>query len=143
MTREQIAEKVTWIIAGMAAEFHGRTIEPGQVFPSDRLVMHGIDDFLALLEFTDLAEKAFGIRVSEDPLDNGATAANDATVATLIDWIAGQLREYKIQASLAAHARERVPSNARLPIVARRERSAARPKSMRGDYRRAARSSGA
>ena len=72
MTPEQIAEKVTWIIAGMAAEFHGRTIEPEQVFPSDRLVTHGIDDSLALIEFTDLAEKAFG-----------ATAANDATVATL------------------------------------------------------------
>jgi hypothetical protein len=49
------------VIAGMAAEFHGRTIEPEQVFPSDRLVIHGIDDFLALIEFTDLAEKAFGI----------------------------------------------------------------------------------
>ena len=29
--------------AGMAAEYHGRTIEPGQVFPSDTLVMHGIE----------------------------------------------------------------------------------------------------
>jgi hypothetical protein len=81
--------------------------------------------------------------VSDDPLDNGATAANDATVATLIDWIAGQLREYKIQAWLAAKAREWFPSNARLRIVARRERAAARvgmttrsPKSMRGDGRK-------
>jgi hypothetical protein len=73
MTREQIAEKVTWIVAGMAAEYHGQTIEPEQVFPSDRLVVHGIDDFLALIEFTDLAEKAFGIRVSDDPLDSDAT----------------------------------------------------------------------
>jgi hypothetical protein len=31
MTREEIAEKVAWIIAGMAAEYHGRTMEPGQV----------------------------------------------------------------------------------------------------------------
>ncbi len=58
MTQEQIAQKVAWIIAGMAAEYHGRTIEPGQVFPSDTLVMHGIDDHLALIEFTYLAEKA-------------------------------------------------------------------------------------
>ena len=77
MTREQIAEKVAWIIAGMAAEYHGRTIEPGQVFPSDTLVMHGIDDHLALIEFTYLAEEALGIAVSDDLLDN------DATVATL------------------------------------------------------------
>ena len=99
--------------------------------------MHGIDDSLALIEFTDLAEKGFGIGVSDDPLDN------DATVATLIDRIAGHLREHEIQASFAAEAQERVPSNARLRTVARRERAAARPRSMRGDSRRAPRSSAA
>jgi acyl carrier protein len=137
MTREQIAEKVAWMIAGMAAEYHGRTIEPGQVFPSDTLVMHGIDDHLALIEFTYLAEEALGIAVSDDLLDN------DATVATLIDRIAGHLREHEIQCSRAAEAREWFPSNARLRIVARRERAAARvgmttrsPKSMRGDGRK-------
>ena len=68
MTREQIAEKVAWIIAGMAAEYHGRTIEPGQVFPSDTLVMHGIDDHVAIIEFTYLAKKALGIAVLDDLL---------------------------------------------------------------------------
>ena len=77
MTREEIAEKVAWIIAGMAAEYHGRTIEPGQVFPSDTLVMHGIDDHLALFEFSYLAEKTLGIAVSDELLD----LDNDATVA--------------------------------------------------------------
>ena len=116
MTREQVAEKVAWIIAGMAAEYHGRTIEPEQVFPSDTLVMHGIDDNLALIEFSYLAEKALGIAVSDELLDD------DATVATLVDRIAGELREHEIQSSRAAEAREWVPSNARLHIVARRER---------------------
>ena len=144
MTREQIAEKVAWIIAGMAAEYHGRTIEPGQVFPSDTLVMHGIDDHLALIEFTYLAEEALGIAVSDDLLDN------DATVATLIDRIAGHLREHEIQSSRAAEAREWFSSNARLRIVARRERAAARvgmttrsPKSMRGNGGRRAQTSAA
>ena len=144
MTREQIAEKVAWIIAGMAAEYHGRTIEPGQVFPSDTLVMHGIDDHLALIEFTYLAEEALGIAVSDDLLDN------DTTVATLIDWIAGHLREHEIQSSRAAEAREWFPSNARLRIVARRERAAARvgmttrsSKSMRRDGQRAPKPSAA
>ena len=115
MTREQVAEKVAWIIAGMAAEYHGRTIEPGQVFPSDTLVMHGIDDHLALFEFSYLAEKALGIAVSDELLDN------DATVATLVDRIAGELREHEIQSSRAAEGREWIPSSARLHIVARRE----------------------
>ena len=104
MTREQVAEKVAWIIAGMAAEYHGRTIEPGRVFPSDTLVMHGIDDHLALIEFSYLAEKALGIAVSDELLDN------DATVATLVDRIAGDLREHETQSSPAAEAREWVPS---------------------------------
>jgi acyl carrier protein len=134
MTREQIAEKVAWIIAGMAAEYHGRAIEPGQVFPSDTLVMHGIDDHLALIEFSYLAEKALGIAVSDELLDN------DATVATLVDRIAGDLREHEIQSSRAAEAREWVPSSARLHIVARREQVPPRvgmttrsPKSMGGN----------
>ena len=134
MTREQVAEKVAWIIAGMAAEYHGRTIEPGQVFPSDTLVMHGIDDHLALFEFSYLAEKALGIAVSDELLDN------DATVATLVDRIAGELREHEIQSSRAAEGRESVPSSARLHIVARREQVPLRvgittrsPKSMRGN----------
>ncbi len=133
MTREQVAEKVAWIIAGMAAEYHGRTIEPDQVFPSDTLVMHGIDDNLALIEFSYLAEKALGIAVSDELLDN------DATVATLVDRIAGELREHEIQSSRAAEAREWVPSSARLHIVARREQVPLRvgmttrsQKSMRG-----------
>ena len=136
MTREEIAEKVAWIIAGMAAEYHGRTIEPGQVFLSDTLVMHGIDDHLALIEFTYLAEKALGISVSDELLDN------DATVATLVDRITEHLREREIQSSRAAEARKRFSSNTGLRIVARRERAAARvdmtagsPKSMRGDRR--------
>jgi acyl carrier protein len=136
MTREEIAEKVAWIIAGMAAEYHGRTIEPGQVYPSDTLVMHGIDDHLALIEFTYLAEQALGIVVSDELLDN------DATVATLVDRITEYLREPEIQSSRAAAARKLFSSNARLRIVARRERAAARvdttmgpPKSMRGDRR--------
>jgi acyl carrier protein len=144
MTQEQIAQKVAWIIAGMAAEYHGRTIEPGQVFPSDTLVMHGIDDHLALIEFTYLAEKALGIALSDDPLDN------DATVATLVDRITGHLREHEIRSSRAAEAREPFPSNAGLRTVARRERAAARvgmttrlPKSMRGDDRRAPKPSAA
>lgn len=123
MTREEIAEKVAWIIAGMAAEYHGRTIEPGQVFPSDTLIMHGVDDHLALIEFTYLADKALGIAVSDELLDN------DATVATLVDRI-------------AEHLREHFSPSTRLRIVARRERAAARvdmttgsPKSMRGDRR--------
>ena len=98
MTRDQVAEKVAWIIAGMAAEYHGRTIEPGQVFPSDTLVMHGIDDHLALIEFSYLAEKALGIAVSDELLD----LDNDATVATLVDRITGDLREHEIQSSRAA-----------------------------------------
>ena len=143
MTREQIAEKVAWIIAGMAAEYHGRTIEPGQVFPSDTLVMHGIDDNLALIEFTYLAEKALGIAMSDELLDN------DATVATLVDRITEHLREHEIQSSRATKARERFPSSAPR-IVARRERVASRvgmttgsPKSMRGDDRRVPKSSAA
>ena len=135
MTREQIAEKVAWIIAGMAAEYHGRTIEPGQVFPSDTLVMHGIDDHLALIEFSYLAEKALGIVVSDELLDD-----NDATVATLVDRIAGDLREHEIQSSRAAEAREWVASSARLHIAARREQAPPRVgmttrslKSMRGN----------
>lgn len=107
MTREQIAEKVAWIIAGMAAEYHGRTIEPGQVFPSDTLVMHGIDDHLALIEFSYLAEKALGIAVSDELLDD-----NDATVATLVDRIAGDLREHEIRSSRAAEARWRLIAQA-------------------------------
>jgi acyl carrier protein len=99
MTREQVAEKVAWIIAGMAAEYHGRTIEPGQVLPSDTLVMHGIDDHLALIEFTYLAEKALGIAVSDELLDN------DATVATLVDRVTGHLREQDIQSSPVTEAR--------------------------------------
>ena len=144
MTREQVAEKVAWIIAGMAAEYHGRTIEPGQVFPSDTLVMHGIDDHLALFEFSYLAEKALGIAVSDELLDN------DATVATLVDRIAGELREHEIQSSRAAEAREWVPPSARLHIVARRERIPPRvgmttrsPKSMRGNGGRRAPTSAA
>jgi hypothetical protein len=124
---------VAWIIAGMAAEYHGRTIEPGQVFPSDTLVTHGIDDQLALIEFSYLAEKALGIAVSDELLDN------DATVATLVDRIAGDLREHEIQSSRAAETREWVPSSAHLHIVARREQVPPRvgmttrsPKSMRG-----------
>lgn len=135
MTREQIAEKVAWIIAGMAAEYHGRTIEPAQVFPSDTLVMHGIDDHLALIEFSYLAEKALGIAVSDELLDN------DATVAMLVDRIAVDLREHEIQSSRAAEAPEWVPStSARLHIAARREQVPPRvgmttrsPKSMRGN----------
>jgi hypothetical protein len=117
MTREQVAEKVAWIVAGMAAEYHGRTIEPGQVFPSDTLVMHGIDDHLALIEFSYLAEKALGIAVSDELLG----LDNDATVATLVDWIAGDLREHEIQSSHAAEVPEWVPSGAHLHVVARRE----------------------
>jgi len=134
MTREQVAEKVAWIIAGMAAEYHGRTIEPGQVFLSDTLVMHGIDDNLALIEFSYLAEKALGIAVSDELLDN------DATVAILVDRIAGELREHEIQSSRAAEAREWVPSGARRHMVAPREQVPPRvgmtthsPKSMRGN----------
>ena len=135
MTREQVAEKVAWIIAGMAAEYHGRTIEPEQVFPSDTLVTHGIDDNLALFEFSYLAEKALGIAVSDELLD----LDDDATVATLVDRIAGELREHEIQSSRAAEAREWVASSARLRIVARREQVPPRvgmttrsQKSMRG-----------
>ena len=134
MTREQVAEKVAWIIAGMAAEYHGRTIEPGQVFLSDTLVMHGIDDNLALIEFSYLAEKALGITVSDELLDN------DATVATLVDRITGELREHEIQSSRAAEAREWVPSGARRHMVAPREQVPPRVgmttrlrKSMRGN----------
>lgn len=144
MTREQVAEKVAWIIAGMAADYHGRTIEPGQVFPSDTLVMHGIDDNLALIEFSYLAEKALGITVSDELLDN------DATVATLVDRIAWELREHEIQSSHAAEAPEWVPSGARRHMVARREPIPPRvgmttrsPKSMRGNGGRAAKPSAA
>ena len=140
MTREQVAEKVAWIIAGMAAEYHGRTIEPEQVFPSDTLVMHGIDDNLALIEFSYFAEKALGIAVSDELLDH-----NDATVATLVDRIAGDLREHEIQSSRAAEVREWVPSGARIHIMARREQVPPRvgmttrsPKSMRGNRGRRA-----
>ena len=143
MTREQIAEKVAWIIAGMAADYHGRTIEPGQVFPSDTLVMHGIDDNLALIEFTYLAEKALGIAIPDELLDN------DATVATLVDRITEHLPEPQIQSSRATKAPERFPSSAPR-IVARREQVASRvgittglPKSMRGDDRRVPKSSAA
>jgi acyl carrier protein len=139
MTREQVAEKVAWIIAGMAADYHGRTIEPGQVFPSDTLVMHGIDDNLALIEFSYLAEKALGITVSDELLDN------DATVATLVDRIAGELREHEIQSSRAAEAPEWVSSGARRQMVARREQVPPRvgmttrsPKSMHGNGSRRA-----
>ena len=136
MTREQVAEKVAWIIAGMAAEYHGQTIEPGQIFPSDTLVTHGIDDHLALFEFSYLAEKALGIAVSDELLD----LDNDATVATLVDRITGELREHEMQSSRAAEAREWVPSSARRHMVARREQvppgvgmTTRSPKSIRGN----------
>jgi acyl carrier protein len=141
MTREEIAEKVAWIIAGIAAEYHGRTIEPGQVFPSDTLVMHGIDDHLALIEFSYLAEKALGIAVSDEAVSD-ELLDNDVTVATLVDRITEYLREPEIKSSGALEARKRSSSSTSPRIVARRERATARvdmatgsPKSMRGDRR--------
>lgn len=136
MTREQVAEKVAWIIAAMAAEYHGRTIEPAEVFPSDTLVTHGIDDHLALFEFSCLAEKALGIAVSDELLDLNC----DATVSTLVDQVAKELGEEEIKFSCAVEPREWAPSGARPHIVVRREQSPSRlglttrlPKSMRGN----------